>query len=218
MPLTEKEAAALERLEAEKDRRVTEKLERGEAVRGPVVVVGAEASIDAERERLVARLRATGEVREIVFPQFERDERGELREAISVIITGVRRAARDPNYPLPDVPPSPAPSVCDRQTPRPSEPRAVTDKTPPRENKAEAPIWRYLWATLEQPTERNPQGVGVDGSYAVINGTVVVKDAAGGQLGCVPIGPLDNAEAVARRILKDKHPAAKNSFYRPIYH
>jgi hypothetical protein len=52
MPLTEKEAAALTRLEQERERRINDKIESGKAVRVPlVIVVGARASVDADKAR-----------------------------------------------------------------------------------------------------------------------------------------------------------------------
>src|SRR5437016_4187317 len=124
---TDKEAQALEVLEAERERRLNEKLERGEAIRGPVVVVGAEESIDVARKHAVAQLRKAGEKREIVFPKYETNERGEQREAFYAVITGVPRSGREPDDYTP--PPSnepPAPSIMSRRTPPPvGEPRDV---------------------------------------------------------------------------------------------
>jgi hypothetical protein len=83
--------AALEQLEAEKQRRIDEKVEKGEAVRvpSPVVVVGVEQPTDALIERAkadkLAELRAAGEKREIYFDA----------DKPTVIVTGVTRAGRD---------------------------------------------------------------------------------------------------------------------------
>jgi hypothetical protein len=77
-------AAAIERLEAEKRRRIDEKVARGEAifVDLPVVVVGAEdadEALEKARAEKIAELRATGERREILFDD----------ALINVIATGV---------------------------------------------------------------------------------------------------------------------------------
>ena len=83
--------AALAQLDAEKQRRIDEKVEKGEAVRvpSPVVVVGVEQLTDALIERAkedkLAELRAAGEKREVYF---EADKP-------TVIVTGVPRAGRD---------------------------------------------------------------------------------------------------------------------------
>jgi len=82
--------AALAELEAEKQRRIDERVDKGEAVRvaSPVVVVGVEQPTDALLERAkadkIAELRAAGEKREIYFDAEP-----------TVIITGVPRAGRD---------------------------------------------------------------------------------------------------------------------------
>jgi hypothetical protein len=96
-PPNEKEAAVLAQLEAERARRSDEKIERGEAVRGPVVVVGLDhpAAIERERNRITAELRAAGEQREIVWSG-QRDPGG--KEGITVIATGVPRPGRDEEY------------------------------------------------------------------------------------------------------------------------
>jgi hypothetical protein len=70
-------AAAIERLEAEKQRRLDEKVARGEAVLVPlpvtVVGVASDEQIAAKREavkaREIARLRKAGEAREIIFDE-----------------------------------------------------------------------------------------------------------------------------------------------------
>ena len=52
MPLTEKEAAALTRLEQERERRINEKIESGAAVRVLLpIVAGTRESVDADRAR-----------------------------------------------------------------------------------------------------------------------------------------------------------------------
>jgi len=115
--LTDKEVAALERLEAERARRIREKIEKGEAVRMPVLIVGSRESIDAVRARTLAVMRAAGEKREVVSCHDGQ---------VQVIITGVPRPGREPdNYRPPISSEPPAPSICDRRSAPPvSEPRA----------------------------------------------------------------------------------------------
>ena len=80
--------AALAQLEAEKQRRIDEKVEKGEAVRVKLnVVVGTEDEVDAAVEhawqRKLAELREAGDTRKIYLSEDDR-----------VIITGVPRANR----------------------------------------------------------------------------------------------------------------------------
>jgi len=97
--LTEKEAAALTRLEQERERRINEKIESGAAVRLPLLIVAdAPASVDAEsaRKRKLEELRRNGETREVFFDEV-------------VIITGVPRPGREPdNYTTPNASEPPA--------------------------------------------------------------------------------------------------------------
>ena len=84
--LTEKEAAALTRLEQERERRINQKIESGAAVRVLLpIVAGARESVDADRarNRKLEELRRNGETREVYFDEV-------------VIITGVPRPGASP--------------------------------------------------------------------------------------------------------------------------
>jgi hypothetical protein len=210
--LTDKEAAALERLEAEKERRISEKIEKGEAVRMPVLVVGTPEDIDTVRAATLAALRAAGEKREVV---------PSVGNEIGVIITGVPRAGRDNNYTPPNVSEPPTPSIFDRRS-APREPQApvvddVTEKTPATHDapveRAENPM-RCVRTQVERPSDRNPGGAIVEGLYRVEGDMVEVTDMDGRLLGRAPIKPGDDPEVAARRILREKR--AASGFYDPI--
>jgi hypothetical protein len=202
MPLTEKEAAALERLEAERARRINEKIEKGEAVRMPVLIVGSRESIAAVRARTLAAMRAAGEKREAICCD-------------DILITGVPRPGREPeNYSPPNVPEAPAPSVLSRRTTSDcpvSEPRAAVEQR--AQHAATAEPWRRVWVTVERPSETNPGGVIAEGLYRVEDGMVKVTDLQARLLGTQPIKPDDDVEAAARKILREKRASA---FYDPI--
>jgi hypothetical protein len=96
-PEKQKLAAALEQLEIEKQRRLDERVERGEVVRVMLdpVVVGhpdtAAAAIEQAKADKLAALRAAGEKREVIFaPTLMEGE----TEPITAIVTGVPRAGR----------------------------------------------------------------------------------------------------------------------------
>jgi hypothetical protein len=81
--------ATLEQLEAERRRRIDEKIERGEAIRVPAlsVVVGTPDEVDGALEDMRARMLAAdreagGKAREVYF------------EEPAVLITGVPRTGR----------------------------------------------------------------------------------------------------------------------------
>lgn len=66
--------AALAQLEAEKQRRIDEKVEKGEAVCLPLAVVVREhddvaALVEAEKARQIAKLRQAGDKREVLFDE-----------------------------------------------------------------------------------------------------------------------------------------------------
>jgi hypothetical protein len=84
-------AAAIAKLEAEKQSPIEDKIAKGEAVRVPSIVVGSPASANAEKARRLAELRAAGETREVIFG-FKPADGSDARE---VIVTGVPRAGRD---------------------------------------------------------------------------------------------------------------------------
>src|SRR5262249_26945413 len=99
--LTDQEKQALERLEAERQRRIAEKIDKGIAVRAPLLVVAVWESIDEEGPRRLSELQNAGETREFHFGVL--GESGEP-QAIECVCTGVPRAGRDDNYvpaPLP---------------------------------------------------------------------------------------------------------------------
>jgi hypothetical protein len=204
MPLTEKEAAALERLEAERARRISEKIEKGEAVRMPVLIVGGRESIDAVRARTLAAMRAAGETREVFSG--------------AVISTGVPRPGREPaDYSPPISSEPPAPSICDRRSAGGAPAHfAVSESQPTAPKQMAEPSgieWRRVWATVERPSETNPGGAIVEGLYRVEDGMVKVTDLQGRLLGTQPIKPGDDVEAAARKILREKKATA---FYDPI--
>jgi hypothetical protein len=68
--------AAIEQLEAEKERRLAEKIAAGEVVHVELHVIGCRpedthAKVPAAKERKLAELRAAGETREIIFDVIE---------------------------------------------------------------------------------------------------------------------------------------------------
>jgi len=83
-------AAAIVKLQAEKQSRIEEKIAKGDAVRVPPIMVGSPASVNAEKARRLAKLREAGE-REIIFGFKPTDG----SDATEVIVTGVPRRGRD---------------------------------------------------------------------------------------------------------------------------
>ncbi len=88
-------SAALEQLEAERQRRIDEKVAKGEVLCVPPIVVGLPDGIEAAMAAEVARLRKAGETREIVFGEPIRDGDGREIDRLVAIVTGVPRVGRD---------------------------------------------------------------------------------------------------------------------------
>jgi hypothetical protein len=206
--LTEKEQAALEQFEAERERRIDEKVEKGIAIRVPptVVIMGVAEDVDARIENAktwtVAQLKAAGETREIYF-----------EDGIAVIITGVPRSGRDAEAAVERL------VARAKQTGYPSDPlqakavkaREAEQVPPPPEPEPET---KRVRVTIELPTDNNLGSV-VDGFYFVQDEMVYVSDALKRPIGRHALNPGDNPEIVARRLLKSKH-CGNNNFYAPL--
>jgi hypothetical protein len=204
-------AAAIERLEAEKQRRIDEKVARGEAVRVPLyVVVGGPEEADEQLELAkadkVAELRAAGERREIVFDE------------PMVLITGVPRC--DEDYEDPPIAKAPRPedfharrqvsealSAVSKPAPSTPAPRSV-------EEPAEPLVTHRIHVQVAPPTDNDPGSV-IEGSFTVsANGTLRVYGADSNLLGTEHLRPEANAGAAARRVLREKK--APTQFWGPI--
>src|SRR5262249_45400360 len=83
---------ALEQAEAERRRRLNERIQKGEAIRLPPVIVACPGRAGAEKQRRIAASGGAGETREVTFEE-EPTEYGLV--VPSVIVTGVPRPDRD---------------------------------------------------------------------------------------------------------------------------
>jgi hypothetical protein len=122
-----------------------------------------------------------------------------------------RRLGREPaDYRPPAVAEPPAPSIMSRRT---AAPVAEVAPSPPRPQPPAVSDWRYVWATVERPSETNPGGAIVEGHYRTAGDLVEVKDMAGNALGVVSVSDAGHAEAAARKILREKK---ASEFYDPL--
>lgn len=143
-------AAAIERLEAERQRRVEERIAQGKAIRVPLCVVihdpGQEAAeVESAKADKLAELRKAGETREIVFDE------------PLVIITGVPRCPdRGKDWaPLPPADPYDRHVVDEPRKPsivRPSEEPAEPVESSPREGPY------HIHAQVRGPDEKGRSG------------------------------------------------------------
>jgi len=212
MSLIDKEALALEQLEAERERRIDEKVEKGGAIRVPlpVAVVGgpeeAGAAAESARAANLAELRAAGEKREIYF---------EEDDAISVIVTGVPRAGRDDTYVLPSVDTSMAARHADYTEAR-DRAAALAYKPPPLPKPTPQPDMsepRYVRTEIS-PTSEKDCGIIIEGRYTIdSNNLLRVHDMQGNLIGTEQVRPGDDVVTVAKRLLRK---GAAPSFFAPL--
>jgi hypothetical protein len=194
--------AAIEELQAERERRVTARIEAGEAIRYELrgVVVhdheNAATVIGAAKERKIAELRRAGEHREVIFDDPVVIQTGVPRARSGWIVHGEVDASPGPAIELIDskVEPDAPPRVDETESSMSSEPRRIV-------------------VQVEWPGGLHPEGVIVEGEYSISNGTVYVRDAAGNSIGSAPLTG-QHPDIIARRILRAKW---QPDFYRPLH-
>jgi hypothetical protein len=216
---------AIERLEAEKRRRIDERVARGELVRVslgdpdgiPVIVVGADEDPDEKLElakaRKIAELRAAGDRRAVIFDTPE--------DAVTMILTGVPRGpdSYNPADLITEEDKAPCPEDFSARR-RVREALSAVDKPMPTtpapasaEEPAEPLVHRPIYAQVAPPTESDPGQI-IEGSFTISSGGIVrVEDDQGILLGSEVLQPGADPAAVARRILRDKR---SPGFWGPI--
>jgi hypothetical protein len=193
--------AALERLESERQRLIDLKVARGEAVFGDPIIIGVPRPGDR-----IDEVRRDAQGREI-YPRPMVGKGGKI-ERWSMIITGVPRAGRDDHYELPPGQPR-CVGVPDDVPPAQDQPKSPPPRSATQPDATEA---KRIVATIPPRDERD-LGIVFEGSYKVQFGQVYVYDADGRSLGALPIGPDDNVELVARRLLREKLAGNSSGFY-----
>jgi hypothetical protein len=218
--------AAIERLEAEQRRRIDEKVERGEAVREPLVAGcgGPEDAADVlelAKTSRTAELRAAGEMREIIF------------DPNSVLCTGVPRPGRDDKY-------------FERLNQERAKPEEVRErekeaaaargidfhegsksyepeyKPPPmskapEEPPADALEWRSVWVQVRAPNpDRGDPGEIAEARFAVWQGMVRVEDMQERFIGTEALQAGDDPLPIARRLLREKR--GVDAFWAPLHY
>jgi hypothetical protein len=185
-------AAAIERLEAEKQRRLDEKVARGEAVRMPLSLVVHDpgqvaAEIESVKATKLAELRQAGETREVVWDE------------PLAIVTGVPRS---PDWgkdwaPLPPGKPYDRYAVASDEPPKPAMVR-------PSEELAEPLVAHHIQVQVAPPTENDPGAI-VEGSYTLTeDGLLRVFDTDQNLLGTERLKLGEDPARVARQLLRKK--------------
>lgn len=207
MSLTDSEkqkfAAALERLEEERQRRIAAKVEAGEAVVVPLGIVGDQRPEDVRAARL-AQLRQSGERREIIFDE-------------TYIETGVPRHPTHYERALAPAQSTSPTKTAERQPAgsalRLPESNELYAKHAPQPRPPPDTSERRYVRTEINPTSERDCGAIMEGTFTADGGTVRVYDLKGSLLGTQPVRPGDYVMTVAKRLLRK---GAAPSFYAPI--
>jgi len=195
MSLTDSEkqkfAAALERLEEERQRRIAAKVEAGEAVVVPLGIVGDQRPEDVRAARL-AQLRQSGERREIIFDE-------------TYIKTGVPRHPTHYERALAPAQSTSPTKTAERQPAgsalRLPESNELYAKHAPQPRPPPDTSERRYVRTEINPTSERDCGAIMEGTFTADGGTVRVYDLKGSLLGTQPVRPGDYVMTHAKHFL-----------------
>jgi hypothetical protein len=193
--------AALERLEAEKERRLAERIEAGEVVRVPLYIVAgseseARSKVEEAKASKLAELRAANDQREVVFD-------------VVFVATGVVKfgeATGEPRKPMspPSLPthlPTAEQSAVDLR----DEVAEAIPEEPP------APIIEtYVQVQVGQCQDDDDPGEIAEGWFSVANGQVIVTNSTGKYVGSTVLRKGEDARVVAKKVLRKKAPEGES--------
>ena len=193
--------AALERLEAERERRLAEKIEAGEIIEVPLWVVagsqaGACAQVEQAKADKLAELRAAGETREVVFE-------------VTTVATGVCKhgEATETKPWKPTAPPF---------LPRPQRDEVV-DVVEDEVREASAPVIEtYVQVQVRQCQDDDDPGEIAEGWFSVDGRTVTVTAANGKYIGSHALLEGEDARVVAKQLLREKKAPESEDFNRRL--
>jgi hypothetical protein len=196
--------ATLARLEAERERRLAEKVEAGAIVSIPLFIVAgseteARARVEEAKAEKLAELRAAGDQREVVF-------------SVTMVVTGVLRrgeaadAGRSPTAPRPPLPSPPPP---------PRAPDEVVEEEAVREEPQPPIIESYVQVQVRQCHDDDDPGEIAEGWFSIDGKILTVTDARGKYVGSRAMLESEDARVVAKQLLRGKK-APEEEFNRPL--
>jgi hypothetical protein len=191
--------AARERLEAERERRLHERIASGEIVSVPIfVVAGSEVEVRKKVEEAkasaLADLRAAGETREVVF------------DDVTMAVTGVLRPgeAADPA----SVPSAPSFLSSEDRAIRPPLPAPVPTAVGTDLVEEEEPpppiIESYVCVQTRQCRDDDDVGQIAEGWYSIDGKVVTVTNKIGGHVGSRAMLADEDPRVVAKQLLREK--------------
>jgi hypothetical protein len=193
---TDKLDATLERLEAERARRLAEKIEAGSVVSVALsVVVGTEsqiaAAVEAAKTEKLKELRATGDQREVVFD-------------VTEVVTGVCRAGENAGAPAWKPAPRPVlPSPDSAPDPNVSHGRHLEEPQPPV-------IETYVQVQIRPCHDDDDAGEIAEGWFSIDGKVLTVTDASGKYVGSHALLKGEDARVVAKKVLREKAPEGES--------
>jgi hypothetical protein len=159
------------------------------------------AALEAERQRRFDEAIDSDRVIIVGCPE----EASKYPADALLIVTGVPRTGEGP---------SPADAWQRQNNPIPSGPNvAIAGERPARDKPRPALEWRPVRTQVIAPTENSPGAI-AEGRYAVVGGELRLEDQRG-HASTAPIAAGDDAAALARKLLRDKHDRHL-AFYDPI--
>jgi hypothetical protein len=207
--------ATLERLEAERERRLAERIEAGEVVRVPLYIVAgseseARTKVEGAKADKLAELRAAGDLREVVFE-------------VVFVVTGVVKfgeATDEPPKPMaPPSLPSRSPAVANAPGSVANAPPDLRDevaKATPKETPAPI-IETYIAVQIGQCQDDDDPGTIAEGWFSVDDGQVIVTNASGKLVGSHALLKGEDARVVAKKVLREKAPEGESFNRRLAY-
>jgi hypothetical protein len=193
--------AALERLEAERERRLAERIEAGEILSVPLVIVAgtepeALARVEGAKAGKLAELRAAGDLREVKF-------------TVELIVTGVCKhgeaTVSEPWKPM-------SPPFLPRSARR----DEVVEEEAVREEPQPPIIETYVQVQIRQCQDDDDPGEIAEGWFSVNNGVVTVTDVQGREIGGRAMLSGEDARVVAKQLLREKKVPESENFNRPL--
>ena len=199
-------------LEAEKAKRNAARIESGEVIfvpspNDPPIILGlppSEAELERMKAAMIARAQKANPGKRVLWNE----------DSIAFIITGV---------PGPEDPTSPeeerwarsqrrsAPPPCDTTASEVGVSVSLPETPAPSQS-----IPTRVWITVQPATEDGFPGRIEEAYFVVLDGTLVLSDAAGFHIASEQLRPDDDPAAVARSLLS--RATAGSDFNRPIYH
>jgi len=199
--------AALELIEAEKQRRIDLKMASGEAIWGPPLIL---VSRVPDKETL-----PDGENAAVVVERDDATGREVYREVIR-IVTGVPRRERDSDGAAALAQPRTNDKMLRFVRSEPAEPPRAPLPRPTIPEFPTEEVRRSICCTVRLPKpEKGDPGQIMEGSYSLSDGVLRVYDEDGRMLVTSTLKPGDDAVHAARKILREKH-GRHGAFYDPI--